>query len=140
MQQNRSSSVASGFTTSRLPTVPAHQFRSLFCRRFDCSDAQYEERAFRKCLYWHAKFLFPLWRRLRLEFFVEDFNFIRYLGEATRMQEVRADAADFREANLARRNFWRTTLRIRVSGRKATRFAQQLFSDARRTNPPARGW
>lgn len=132
--------MASGFTTSHLPTVPADQFRSLFRERFNCPDPQYEERALGKCLYWHAKLLSPLLLRVRPEFFAPDFNFIRYLGEATRMQEVRADAAGFRETNLARRSFWRTTVRIRVSGRKATRLAQELFSDARRTNPPAREW
>ena len=71
------------------------ELRVLFCQRFGCPPSEYEERAFRECLYWHAKFLAPLLRRVKPEFFSEDFKFIRYLGAATNVREVKADAADF---------------------------------------------
>jgi len=64
-----------------------------------------------------------LLRKLKPDFFAEDFKFIRYLGEAIGSREVKASAADFQDANFARRTFLRTSLRIRVSGRKAARLA-----------------
>ena len=116
--------------------MPAQQFQVLFCERFDCPPSEYEERAFRECLYWQAKILAPVLRKLKPDFFEEDFNFIHYLGEASGSREVRASAADFQDVNFARRSFWRTTLRIRVSGGKAMRLAQRLFSEAHKPVPP----
>jgi hypothetical protein len=51
----------------------------------------------------------------------------RALGEATDLREAKAATGDFQSMNIARRSFWRTMLKIRVSGGKATRLAQQLF-------------
>lgn len=103
------------------------QFQALFCEQFGCLPSEYEERAFRHCLYAHARFLAPSLRGLNPDFFSQDFAFIRYLGEATGMREARAQAADFQDANRAKPSFLRTGLRIRVSGRKAGRLAQRLF-------------
>ena len=113
------------------PPVPAQQFQSLFCERFGCPPSEYEERAFKQCLYSHAKLLAPVPRKLKPDFFAADFKFIRYLGEVSGSCEAKANAADFQDANFAGRSFWRTTLRIRVSGRKAARLARRLFSETR---------
>jgi hypothetical protein len=107
--------------------VPGQQFQDLFCRQFNCLPSDYEERAFRELLFRHAKLVALVVRKLRPNLFAEDFKFIRYLGEAIDFREAKAHAADFQDANLARRRFWRMTLKIRVSGLKATRLAQQLF-------------
>ena len=72
-------------------------------------------------------------RKLKPEFFAEDFKFIGYLGETEHFPEAKANAADFREANAARPSFYRTGLRIRVSGMKATKLAHQLFSNGNPT-------
>ena len=117
--------------------MPTRQFQVLFCKRFNCPPSEYEERAFKKCLYWHAKLLAPVSRKLNPDFFAEDFKFIHYLGEASGSREVRASAADFHDTNLARRSLWRTSLRIRVSGRKAARLAQRLLSEASRPGSTA---
>jgi hypothetical protein len=109
--------------------VTTSEFQLLFCERFGCVLGEYQARAFRQCLYWHAKPLAPVLLKLNPNFFAEDFKFIRYLGEASGVREARANAADFRDG--ARRSFLRNTLRIRVSGRKAARLAQKLFADAR---------
>jgi hypothetical protein len=110
--------------------VSSSEFQLLFCERFGCPICEYQERAFRQCLYWHAKPLAAILRRLNPDFFAEDFKFIRYLGEADEVREASANVADFRDGT--KRTFLRNTMKIRVSGRKATRLAQQLFSDARR--------
>ena len=107
---------------------PEREFRVLFCERFDCPPAEFENRAFRELLYWHAKPLAPLIHKLNPEFFEEDFKFIQYLGDASCRREAKANAADFKDANHARRNFLRTGLRIRVSGMKATKLAHRLFA------------
>jgi hypothetical protein len=110
------------------------QLQSLFCQRFNCPLSEYEERAFKKCLYWRARLLAPLVRRLDPEFFAADRRFIRYLGAATDLREANVDALNFQSSNRAHPSLWRTGLKIRVSGRKATMLAQQLFGGANR--PP----
>ena len=89
-------------------------------------------RAFRKCLYWHARLVAPALRRLAPGFFAEDFKFIRYLGAAAGVREATVDLLNFRDVNLGKPRFWRTGLKIRVSGRKANRLACQLFNAERK--------
>ena len=104
------------------------EFKVLFCERFDCPPSEFENRAFRELLYCHAKPLAPVIHKLNPEFFDEDFKFIQYLGDASGLREAKANAADFKDANAARRSFWRTGLKIRVSGMKATKLAHRLFA------------
>ncbi len=104
------------------------EFKVLFCERFDYPPSEFENRAFKELLYWHAKLLGPVIRKFSQDFFDEDFRFIQYLGDASSLREAKANAADFKDANAARRSFWRTGLRIRVSGMKATKLAHRLFS------------
>jgi hypothetical protein len=104
------------------------QLNALFCKRFNCTPAEYAERAFRKCLYGHAKPLVGILRVLKADFFFEDLKFIEALGVAVDQKEVRADAANFRDANRHGRGFLRRAWRLRVSGRKAMRMARELFS------------
>jgi len=80
--------------------------------------------------------LAPVVRRLKRDFFAEDFKFIGYLGASTGLREVSADLMNFRDANLGKPSFWRTGLKIRVSGRKTSRLAQQLFAADREANLP----
>src|SRR5258708_4716008 len=103
------------------------QFQDLFCRQFNCSPSDYEERAFRQLLYQHAKVVAPVVRKLSRDLFADDFRFIRALGDATDLREANVAAGNFQSVNISRRNFWRTILKMRVSGAKATTLAQQLF-------------
>ena|SRR5579872_3227279 len=105
-------------------------FQELFCKRLSCSSKEYESRAFRVLLYSHAKCFAPTLRRLQPGFFAEDFRFIRDLGAATDLREVNASAADFQDRNGARRSFWRSRLKFRVSGLKAIHLAHELFEQA----------
>ena len=104
------------------------RLQSLFCERFGCSEAEYEERAFKRCLYWHARLLAPALRLLSPGLFDWDFKFIRYLGAATDWREAKTDVNNFHVLNDGTPSFWRELLRLRVSGRKATELAYQLFS------------
>jgi len=61
--------------------------------------------------------------------FTPDLRFILYIGQADSLSEVMADKANYQEANPAVRGFWRTGLKLRVSGRKAGRLAQELIAE-----------
>ena len=87
--------------------------------------------AFRKCLYWHARLLAPVVRRLAPDFFAEDFKFIHYLGAAAGVRDADVDVLNFRDVNLGKPSFWRTGWKIRVSGRKASRLVRELFAAER---------
>lgn len=116
--------------------MASQQFQLLFCQRFKCPASEYEARAFRKCLYWHARLLAPVLRMVKSDFFAADFKFIRYLGAATDLQEATVDLLNFRDTTLRNRGSWRTDLKIRVSGRKASRLAHELFAADREANLP----
>jgi hypothetical protein len=111
--------------------MAGQQLKALFCERFGCPPAGYDERAFRRCLYRHARFLAPVIRRLSPRFFADDFALIRDLGATTDWQEAHTEVLTFQDTNRAKRSLWRTGLRIRVSGRKAADLANRLFSAQR---------
>jgi hypothetical protein len=115
----------------RAPVV-TQEFKTLFCEAFNCPPAEYEERAFRMCLPWYARWLAPVFRKANADFFAEDFRFLRYLGAATDGREANAEVMAFQDTNRAKGSFLRIGLRIRVSGRIAAGLAQQLFPDAPR--------
>jgi hypothetical protein len=117
-------------------TVTRSSFKSLFCEEFKCSPEDYEERAFWKFLYGHARFLAPVIRLVYPGFFLEDFKFIRYLGDSVDTRQVRADVLDFKDINLKRWRMLHGSLRIRVSGRKASRLALQLFGTVDQIDAP----
>ncbi len=115
--------------------VVRRELKTLFCERFNCPPAEYEERAFKKCLYAHAKWFAPLIRKLRPGFFAEDFRLIQRLGTTADPRAGNTEIHAFRDANDCRPSFFRTGLRIRVSGRKAAALARELLSDAQRSGP-----
>jgi hypothetical protein len=110
-----------------LLSVSAAQLQFLFCRRFHCDTSEFEERALRECLYWHARLLAPLLRKVQPHFFDKDLKFIRYLGATTDWDEAKTDINNFYLVNVGKPSFARTDLRLRVSGRKASRLARELF-------------
>jgi hypothetical protein len=112
-------------------------FKSLFCERFGCTPEAYEEQAFRQLLYWHARFFAPVVRIIRPNFFLEDFEFIRYLGEAADSRQARVDALDFKDLGRKRWRLLHTGFRIRVSHRKARRLALQLLGKPEWQDPAA---
>jgi hypothetical protein len=103
-------------------------FQTLFCERLGCAAVEYEEQALKRFLYLHARLLAPLLRAVMPDFFAHDLKFIRRLALATDMREAAGDLVDFRLVNGDRANVWRAVLRLRVSSRKAGRFARQLFA------------
>jgi hypothetical protein len=84
-------------------------------------------------LYGHARLLAPVLRAIQSDFFVEDFNFIRYLGDALDMRQAKVDVLDFKDTDRKQWRLLHTALRIRVSHRKARWLAFQLFGESDRT-------
>jgi hypothetical protein len=105
-------------------------FKSLFCEKFGCPLAAYEERAFRKCLYRHARFLAPVIRKIDPNFFLEDSKFIRYLGDSVDVPDAALDIRKYSDVNRRNAEFLRIGLKIRVSGQKAGRLVHRLFQEA----------
>jgi hypothetical protein len=114
--------------------------RTLFCERAHCAPSEYEERAFRECLYWHARIMAPVLRWLMPGFFLHDLNFVRYLGAATSLREINAELLSFREGNVSRPSFGRTTRKFRVSGRRAARLARRLFAEKGEVRLTVESW
>ncbi|MHC1767471.1 MAG: hypothetical protein AB9869_24855 [Verrucomicrobiia bacterium] len=79
--------------------------------------AEFEERAFRRCLPWYARLLAPVLRRMTPGFFDEDFKFIRYLGSATGGREVQAEVLSFQDVNRMKR-IWLRTLGPKLKGKR----------------------
>ena len=112
------------------------EMRSLFCERFDCPPAEYEERAFKRCLYWHARLVTPVVRKVCPRFFAEDLKFIQELGLTSDWRAARSEVLAFQDENRATGGLWRNRLRLRVSGRKASAMAERLLAEERRKNAP----
>ena len=112
-------------------------FKTLFCEKFGCPPEDYEERAFRKFLYWHARLIAPLLRLVRPKHFSDDFEFIRFLGASLDVRQARVDTMDFRDLDRKNWRFLHSGLMIRVSHRKARRVAFQLLGAPEWVNPAA---
>ncbi|MGD1084287.1 MAG: hypothetical protein ABSA47_05970 [Verrucomicrobiota bacterium] len=103
------------------------ELRSLFCERFRCAPDEFERRAYRKCLYLHARMIAPLLSRLTPRSFERDLLFIRYLGNAKDAREVAQEIVALHDHDRFKPQFARYALRLRVSGRKASALALRLF-------------
>lgn len=100
---------------------------SLFCEEHHCPPAEFEERAFRACLYWRARILAPLIRLIWPGYFDTDFELIRYLAETPGRRDAMNELAAYMEVNDTRGSFARRVLRIRISSRTTSRLIERLF-------------
>lgn len=103
------------------------QLKARFSRQFRCSESDYERRALRRCLYWHARLLAPLLMLINPSIFDLDRRLIHYLGEVTERRDAMREVLSFQDTNMAKPTFARRWLRGRASGRKAKALAEQLF-------------
>ena len=112
-------------------TIPNAQstcdLRSLFCERFACPPSEFEKRAFRKCLYPHARIIAPLLHWLKPGCFERDLLFAHYFGNAKDWQEATAEVVALHYKDHIQPRFARKALRLRISGRKASKLAVKLF-------------
>jgi hypothetical protein len=110
--------------------VASATFKSLFCKKFGCPPEDFEERAFRKLLYSHTRLFAPVARSFNANYFLDDFKFIRYVGDSAGVREITADVLEYNDFNKGHWRLFRTAMKIRVSGRKAQHLANQLFRES----------
>ena len=111
---------------------PARSFKMLFCEGYNCPAHDFERQLFRRCVHWPALPLALVICRLRPSFFREDLAFIRDVGAAVSRSEVVSELNRFYGRNVRDRNWLRTTLGIRVSGKNVLQIYRALFRAARR--------
>ena len=115
---------------------PARNSRLCFASCSIARREQFEERAFGACLYWRARILAPLIRKLCPGYFDRDFALIRFLANTPGRRDAMNELAAFQEANNSRGSFARKTLRIRISARKSSQLIGQVFErSAEREDP-----
>jgi hypothetical protein len=105
-------------------------FRELFCTRFKCSDEEYEEKLFWKCVYRHALPLVAVLFRSKPARFREDFDLIREVGHAKCRAEVIGELNRFYGRNVRDRSWLRKLLLIRISGKRLLKIQRQVFAQA----------
>ena len=110
------------------------ELKVLFCERFNCVAEDYEKRMFRRCLYWHARWMIPIARRSNAKYFDEDFNLVRELGYVIDFRQATFEIRAYQIANRQKKNILRNILRIRVSGMKAADLAKKLFSQEQKNS------
>jgi hypothetical protein len=111
-----------------IPDSPStRDLRSLFCERFNCPASEFQKRALRECLYLHARIIAPLLRWLNRGSFERDLVFIQYFGDAKDWHGVTDEVVVLHYQDSVKPRFARNTLRLRISGRKASQLAAKLF-------------
>ena len=115
-------------------------FMSLFCEQNRCPLSEFEERAFRMCLYWLARILAPLLRGFQPNYFDPDFALIRYLAKCRSRRNAINELAAFVEAVDARGGFARKVLRIRISARKVNALVNEVFQRQAEAARDESGW
>ena len=123
--------------TGETDSKPAtRDFKSLFCEHYHCPPSEFEERAFRACLYWRARILAPVIRRIWPGYFATDTALIGYLAKTPGRRDAINELAAFMESNDSRGGFARKFLRIRISSHKAGRLIGLLFERRPRRDEP----
>jgi hypothetical protein len=110
-------------------------FRQLFSERFGCDGGDFEARVFKQCLFRHAlPFVALLWRS-DPEIFREDLDLVRELATARNTAEVVSELNRFYGRNARTRGFLRTTLYLRISGKRVLRLYRNLVREAEEEQP-----
>lgn len=102
------------------------EFRNAFCERFNCRRPEFEGKVFWRCLYPHAVPIAKLIMLVDSDYFQEDFEAIRHLGNASTVADVLAEVNSLHDNYRAHSKFFREVLRIRISGKRLLRLAQKL--------------
>lgn len=110
-------------------------FKALWCARMGCDLGEFESRVFRLALPLHARLLSPLIRRLRPRFFVEDFWFLREVGDTRSWGELINEINRFHGRNLRDPGWARRVFGIRISARRFLRLAHGVFGAGEELEP-----
>ena len=106
-------------------------FRTAYCKVYDCSVDEFEPRVLRQTLFWHARFLRALVRPMRPESFFAEYLLIKQAGDKILISDVRGDV-DFYQHKYVNGFMMRESLKVRVSGRRLIGLARRVFKAAQK--------
>jgi hypothetical protein len=112
---------------------------SLFCEFHHCPPEEFEERAFRACLYWRARPLAPILRAILRHYFDPDYAFIHYLAKTPGRRDAMNELAAYVETSKVKGGFARNFLHIRISPRKTSKLIARIFDRPAERHDPAPG-
>jgi hypothetical protein len=110
------------------PTTHRRDFRSVFCGRFGHSLKKFEKKLFWQAVDPNIKPVAFAISCLHPGFFRRDFECIRRIAATDTPQDVAAIVNGLPYDPRFNRGFLRGFLRIRISGRRLVRIANQLFA------------
>ncbi len=111
-------------------------FRERYCRRWALRPEEFDDHAFRRGLYWHARLLRPLLEMLDGHF-APDREFLRVVADLRSRRLFQAEAAEF-HSGVAGRRFLRRWLRLRVSAERTRLLMEECWGQAD-SRPPVGG-
>jgi hypothetical protein len=115
-----------------------YNFKTAFCARFEYQQEHFEKRVFWNAVHPEIKIVAFLIRCFRPSFFRSDLDCIRSIAAAETKEEVRAIVRSLRFDPNFNRGFLRGFLRVRISGRRLTRIANNVLMAGRRQARAAR--
>jgi hypothetical protein len=101
-------------------------FKTLYCEQHACSEEDYDQHVFRRCLNLHAVPVANMLSQWAPAFFREDFDFVREVGFVTTRGELICELNRFYGRNLRDRNWFRRELGLRISGKRVLRLYRRL--------------
>ena len=107
--------------------LPAPTFREAFCALTGTPLPQFETALFRRCLYFHARFVAPILLKINSAFFDEDFDAIREIESVKCPEVLTMEIARFHGRNKRDSNWLRRWFLIRISGKRLTRWKTRCF-------------
>lgn len=111
--------------SAEVPT--SRDFRTAFCERFQCPPAEFEKRAFWRCLYPHATVAARLIQLVNPDYFEPDLRTLRHIGNASTVTHLLAEVNSFRADYRMRSRFLYDVLRLRISGKRVLRLASEVM-------------
>ncbi|MBI4659717.1 MAG: hypothetical protein HY735_12825 [Verrucomicrobia bacterium] len=102
-------------------------FKQAYCEKFHCLEEAYEKEVFWRCLYRHAlPFAASIYRK-KPEFFREDFDLIREVGNMEDADTFRSEINFYYGRNIRERNWLRRKLCIRLSAKRLMKLKNDVF-------------
>jgi hypothetical protein len=106
------------------PTQPPTDFKTAFCKRFGCAPEAFERKLFWQCIPPRRRVLARLVNLLSPDYFHRDYDFIRRIGQASRLPEVAAQAGAIPSDCWLTRGFLRRSFQLRISSRRLMQVAK----------------
>ena len=115
-----------------------HSLLALFCKKYNCSPAEFSERLLRLCLKPQARPWAAGSGGFTQSFFQNDLELIQQVENLSDLRRIKAEINIFGHYNKFRprtfeTSFFQHTLGVRLSGRRLTRLARKLFSESATT-------